>query len=179
MSFARVLIGLGEFALSLALVVLALWLTHRLFARLAAGLDEEKELKAGNVAAAILLAAVMIAPATIVLRTLTPVVHVFRVYMMGSDQQGISLGALVAYAAFYIVFVFALALVTLWLAIRLFDRLTPGVDEFAEIRRGNVAVALMMAGVILVVTLFMQEGIAALSRGLVPETSLGELKIMR
>ncbi|HBY92712.1 MAG: DUF350 domain-containing protein [Ardenticatenaceae bacterium] len=39
------------------------------------------------------------------------------------------------------------------LAMALFHRLTPGVDEFAELRRGNVAIAVVQFGFILSITL--------------------------
>ncbi len=39
------------------------------------------------------------------------------------------------------------------LAMVVFNRMTPGIDEFAEIRQGNVAVAIVQFGFILAMTL--------------------------
>ncbi|HBY92713.1 MAG TPA: hypothetical protein DEP84_01925 [Chloroflexi bacterium] len=39
------------------------------------------------------------------------------------------------------------------LAMVVFNRMTPGIDEFAELRQGNVAVAIVQFGFILSVTL--------------------------
>lgn len=38
-------------------------------------------------------------------------------------------------------------------AMAIFHRMTPGVDEFAELRRGNVAIAIVQFGFILSITL--------------------------
>jgi len=44
-----------------------------------------------------------------------------------------------------------LAIVAIYLALNILDKLTKGIDEFAELKKGNVAVALEMAGVIITV----------------------------
>jgi uncharacterized membrane protein YjfL (UPF0719 family) len=72
----------------------------------------------------------------------------------------------------------ALALLATWIAIRFFAFLTSGIDEFEEIRKGNVAVALVLASVVVVVSLFMQVGTAAIAGSLVPQTQLGEIRTM-
>ncbi|MGQ0548221.1 MAG: DUF350 domain-containing protein, partial [Armatimonadota bacterium] len=39
-------------------------------------------------------------------------------------------------------------------ALRIFNKVTPGVDEMAELRNGNVAVAIVMAATVLAMALF-------------------------
>jgi uncharacterized membrane protein YjfL (UPF0719 family) len=46
-----------------------------------------------------------------------------------------------------------LAVISILFAVWLFDRLTTQLDEFAELERGNVAVAALLAGVIIGVSL--------------------------
>jgi uncharacterized membrane protein YjfL (UPF0719 family) len=57
--------------------------------------------------------------------------------------------------------------------------MTRGIDEMAEIRRGNLAVAILLSAVIVVVAFFTQIGVSALASSLVPQTPLGEVKYMR
>lgn len=174
----HVLLGVGELILSVALVVLTLLLSYRLFGRLVLDLDGDKELKAGNLAASIVLVAVMVCPAAIVLSTMSSMVFLARSFFL-AGREDLSIFQLAGYAICWVALVLALSLFAMWLALRLFDRLTPGIDELDEVRKGNTAVALLMAGVIAIVSVSMQEGISTLSHTLVPQTALGELKIMK
>jgi uncharacterized membrane protein YjfL (UPF0719 family) len=174
----HVLLGVGELIVSVALVVLTLFLSYRLFGRLVVDLDGDKELKAGNLAAAIVLVAVMVCPAAIVLSTMSSMVFLARSFFL-AGREDLSLLQLAGYSICWVALVLALSLFSMWLALRLFDKLTPGIDELEEVRKGNTAVALLMAGVIAIVSVSMQEGISTLSHTLVPHTPLGELKIMR
>ncbi len=45
--------------------------------------------------------------------------------------------------------------------------MTKGVEEFEELKKGNVAVALEMAGVIIAVALIVQVGVLGITQGLV------------
>jgi uncharacterized membrane protein YjfL (UPF0719 family) len=52
-----------------------------------------------------------------------------------------------------------LALSAIIFAIGLFDRLTGQIDELAELQQGNVAVAAVMVGVVLAVSLLMSRAV--------------------
>jgi uncharacterized membrane protein YjfL (UPF0719 family) len=52
-----------------------------------------------------------------------------------------------------------LALSAIIFAVGLFDRLTGQIDELAELQRGNLAVAAVMVGVVLAVSLLMSQAI--------------------
>jgi len=60
-----------------------------------------------------------------------------------------------------------LAVATIYLALNILDRLTKGIDEFDELKKGNVAVALMMAGVIVATAVIIQSGVAGITSALV------------
>jgi len=47
----------------------------------------------------------------------------------------------------------ALGIVLMWVAYRLFDRLTPQVDFAEELKRGNVAVAIFIAALFIAIAL--------------------------
>ncbi len=60
-----------------------------------------------------------------------------------------------------------LAVAAIYLALNILDKLTKGVDEFEEIRKGNVAVALEMGGVIIAVAVIIQSGVIGITAALV------------
>jgi len=47
------------------------------------------------------------------------------------------------------------------------DRLTKGLDEFEELKKGNVAVALLMAGVIVATAVIIQSGVIGITSALI------------
>ena len=59
-----------------------------------------------------------------------------------------------------------LAIGSIYLAISIFDRLTRQIKAFEELRKGNVAVALEMAGIIIAVALIIQSGIVGITAAL-------------
>ena len=59
-----------------------------------------------------------------------------------------------------------LAIGAIYLALNILDKLTKGVEEFEELKKGNVAVALEMAGVIIAVALIIQSGIVGITTAL-------------
>ena len=174
----RTIISLGELGASIAMVVLSLYLVFRFFAPAMARLDIRRELLRGNIAAAIVVAAIMICPTLTLLNTITPMTYLVRSYFMSGLRHDMSELQLFAYVIGYFALILALALLATWIAIRFFAFLTSGIDEFEEIRKGNVAVALVLASVVGVVSLFMHVGTAAIGGSLVPQTQLGEIRTM-
>jgi len=59
-----------------------------------------------------------------------------------------------------------LAVVAIYIALSILDRLTTGLHEFEELKKGNVAVALEMAGVIIAVALIIQSGVVGITAAL-------------
>jgi uncharacterized membrane protein YjfL (UPF0719 family) len=59
-----------------------------------------------------------------------------------------------------------LAVWIIYLALNIFDKLTKGIDEFEEIRKGNVAVALEMAGVVVATAIIVQSGVIGITSSL-------------
>ncbi len=115
-----------------------------LFDRSTSDIDEWEALREGNVAVGVVLGAVVLA-VTIVLRPAmeAPLVsgdvgELRPLYGLVQNVLGLGIGIILA----------ALAVT---LGTWLFTRMTRELDEWAELRDGNVAVALLLSGVILAV----------------------------
>jgi uncharacterized membrane protein YjfL (UPF0719 family) len=59
-----------------------------------------------------------------------------------------------------------LAVVAIYIALKILDKMTKGIDEFKELDKGNVAVALEMAGVIIAVAIIIQSGVMGITSAL-------------
>jgi uncharacterized membrane protein YjfL (UPF0719 family) len=84
---------------------------------------------------------------------------------------GLVVGLILAVVALFVSLALAMKAVTL--AFGMFDKLTKGVDELAEIKRGNVAVGLLLSAVIFAIGNVISSGVTALTTSLMnPSLSL-------
>jgi uncharacterized membrane protein YjfL (UPF0719 family) len=159
MEIANAFIGLIQLLIAIILAVVALYIGFSVFSRITKGMDEEKELARGNPAVGIIIASIFFAIALVV----------------QSGIAGISVGIMKALAGDWLAIVASLiqlilgiilAIGAIYLALNILDRLTKGVDEFEEIKKGNVAVALMMAGVIVSTAIIIQSGVIGITSAL-------------
>ena len=148
----QLLISLAQIVIAVALAAVASYLGLLLFNRATRDLDEWAELRRGNAAMGFVLGGIILGIALILRPALTvpPAgdtgARLYPVFALLIQAAGIVVGLVLALSA--IIF-----------AVGLFDRLTGEIDELAELQRGNMAVAAIMVGVILAVSLLMSEAI--------------------
>jgi len=143
----------------------ALYIGFLVFGRITRDVDEQKELAKGNVAFGIVVAAIFVAIAVVVQSGITGIsVGVSKASAAGLlSVDGLTI---ICVAVLQLVLGVVLAIIAIYLALAILDRLTTGVQEFEELKKGNVAVALEMAGVIIAVALIIQSGIVGITAGL-------------
>jgi uncharacterized membrane protein YjfL (UPF0719 family) len=129
-------------------------------------MDEEKELKRGNVAVGIIVAAVFVAIALVVQSGVSGLsVGINKALSVGI----LSVDGLLAICVAFIQLILGIVLAVgaIYLALNVLDKLTKGIEEFEEIKKGNVAVALMMGGVIIAVAVIIQSGVIGITAALI------------
>jgi uncharacterized membrane protein YjfL (UPF0719 family) len=160
MELVNAFVGLIQLIIAIILAVVALYIGYATFSKITRGMDETEELRKGNVAVGIIIAAILFAIAIVV----------------QSGIAGISIGIINALegdwwsliAAFIqLILGIILAIVVIYLALNIMDRLTKGLDEFEELKKGNVAVALLMAGVIVATAVIIQSGVIGITSALI------------
>jgi uncharacterized membrane protein YjfL (UPF0719 family) len=159
MAVESIIIGITQLIIAVVLAVVSLYIGFAMLDRLTKKIDEEKELAKGNTAVGILVASIFISIAIVV----------------QSGVAGISIGlkdavngniySLIA-SIIQLILGMILAVTGIYLSLNVFDRLTKEIDEFEEIRKGNVAVAVEMAGVIIAVALIIQSGVLGITSSL-------------
>ncbi|NYT06830.1 MAG: DUF350 domain-containing protein [Methanomicrobiales archaeon] len=159
MELVNAFVGLIQLIIAIILAVVALYIGYSTFSKITGGMDETSELKNGNVAVGIVIAAILFAIAIVV----------------QSGVAGISMGIMDALAGDWLSLVAAfiqlmlgiiLAIAAIYLSLNVMDRLTKDIDEFAELKRGNVAISLMMAGVIVATAVIIQSGVIGITSAL-------------
>jgi uncharacterized membrane protein YjfL (UPF0719 family) len=148
----QLLVSVAQIVIAVVLAAVASYLGLLLFNRATRDLDEWAELRRGNAAMGFVLGGIILGIALILRPTLTvpPVAdtgtRLYPVFALLIQAVAILVGLVLALSA--IIF-----------AVGLFDRLTGEIDELAELQQGNMAVAAVLVGVILAVSLLMSEAI--------------------
>ena len=134
------IVGVFQLLVAIVFAVVALYAGFLVLGWITKGIDEEKELAKGNAAVGVLVASVFIAIALVVQSGVSG--------LSVGINKALSIGILsgdgiltVVIAIVQLLLGIVLAVVAIYLAIYILDRLTKGVEEFEELKKGNVAVA--------------------------------------
>jgi uncharacterized membrane protein YjfL (UPF0719 family) len=166
MLLENIVVGIIQLVIAIIFAVVALYVGFSVLNKITKGIDEEKELAKGNTAVGVIVAAVFIAIAVVVQSGVTGLsVGINKALSLGILSVD---GILVVIAALLqLVLGIVLAIVAIYLALNILDKLTKGIEEFEEIKKGNVAVALEMAGVIIAVAVIIQSGVIGITAALI------------
>ena len=165
MLLVNAIVGLVQLIIAVIFSVIALYIGFKTLARITKNIDQEKELEKGNPAVGIIVAAVFVAIALVVQSGVSGLyVGINKAASVGL----LSFDGLFAISAAFIQLILGivLAVAAIYLAINILDKLTHRVDQFNEIKKGNVAVALEMAGVIIAVAVVIQSGVLGITAAL-------------
>lgn len=152
---SQLLLGLVQVALAVILSAVTVFLTVYLFQWFTRDLDEWQALRQGNPAVGVVLGAVLIAVAMILRPALSLDTTAWDV---GSGLFVTGLLAECLQLAVGLVF----AVITVAAAVAIFAWLTRGIDEIAELKSGNLAVAGLLAGVVIGIGLMVSQPLAHL-----------------
>lgn len=159
MAIESIIIGIVQLIIAVILAVVSLYMGFAILDRMTSNIDEEKELAKGNVAVGILVASIFVSIAIIVQSGVAGISIGLR------DAVNGNIYSLIA-SVIQLMVGMILAIAGIYLSLNIFDKLTKGIDEFEEIRKGNVAVALEMAGVVIAVALIIQSGVLGITSSL-------------
>lgn len=124
----------------LALTAGAIYSGISLFDRLTPGLDEWKEIRKGNPAVALLVAALTLAIVLLVSARIGD----FVFYIQPDLPPLLSVKLLAIMFINYVLGLLAAVLIA-FVTINLIDRITPDLEELSELKKGNLAVAMILA----------------------------------
>jgi uncharacterized membrane protein YjfL (UPF0719 family) len=159
MTLENAIIGIIQLVISIVLAVIALYIGFSVLGRITSGIDEEKEISKGNAAVGILVAAVFISIAIVVQSGVAGISIGIRNALNGDFYS-------LAASVIQLILGIILAVVAIYIALKILDKMTKGIDEFKELEKGNVAVALEMAGVIIAVAIIIQSGVMGITSAL-------------
>jgi len=150
----QLIVSVANIIIAVILGVIASYIGVWLFAKSTRHLDDWGEVRRGNTGMGVVMGAIIIGIAIILkpavdLPLTIEITNPFLVLL--GELVGIAAGLLLAVSA--IVF-----------SAGMFDRLVGDIDELSELQRGNLAVAVIMAAVILAVSLLISGAVASIIR---------------
>ena len=159
MTLESIIIGITQLIIAIILAVVSLYIGFAMLSRMTSKIDEEKELAKGNTAVGILVASIFVSIAIVVQSGVTGISIGLKDAVAGNIYSLIA-------STIQLILGILLAIGVIYLALNIFDKLTKEIDEFEEIRKGNVAVAIELAGVIIAVALIVQSGVLGITSAL-------------
>jgi uncharacterized membrane protein YjfL (UPF0719 family) len=145
----------------------ALYIGFSVLGKITKGIDEQKELAKGNVAVGILVASVFIAIGIVVQSGVSGVAGGLKSALAANDLLSFEGIMPIVLGIVQLILGIVLAVAAIYLALNILDRLTKGIEEFEELKKGNVAVGLEMAGVIITVAIIIQSGVMGITAALI------------
>lgn len=174
----RLMTSLFEFSLAVIMTGLVIVITYKIFIKANPDFNMEEEIKKGNVAVGILMAAILFSASMIIHKGMESVVNMFRLYMSAPSESVLNLWKITLISFGHLSMSMLLAFVTIKITLRLFGKLDKELQAGKELQKGNVAVGILLAGVVLVAALYVGEGVSSISKALVPQPSIGQIEIL-
>jgi uncharacterized membrane protein YjfL (UPF0719 family) len=170
--------GLIQLIIALFAAIFIFFFGFKIFSLLTKKIDEIEELKGNNLAIAILMAAFIFSMMLIIRAAVDPANSALGEAFKKTATSTDVTKAIIRIVAFFILSgIFAF--IMLWLAMKAFMLLTASLDEMAEIKNKNVAVAVIIGILLISSALILQHGLTILLQGLIrtPKVESGLLNL--
>ncbi len=177
MSGQQILFGLLEFLVSIFVSFVLIFGSYRLFLILTPRFDEERQLRMKNTSVGIILGSILFGEALVVKQAIYPAMAVIQIFILGQEKSALSFVKMLGFSVGYVFLAGILALICILFSFWLFNKLTPRIDHFEEIKKNNIAVALFMALVIVAICLLISSGVSGLTKALIPFPEVGSIPL--
>jgi len=166
------LVGIAKLLFGIMVGVVGISIAARVATRVGGFHSVDEGLRAGNNAIGVTVAGSLIAMGILVQHAVRGTFGALDLLLHRSGEA-LGVGWIFVYGVLHVALALGVGAGILVIGMRTFVRLTPEVDEIAEIRDGNVASALVLAAVMVVMALLAQQGVETILDGLLPLPTLG------
>ena len=164
--------GLGKVVFGILVGAAGIFSASRILGRLLRWGASDDEIRGGNMANAVLTASALLAFGILVQHAVTATWSAMDLTYRGRDIGASAIARFAAYGLAHVAVSLVVGTGALAIGVWIFGRLTRGVDELAEVRRGNIAPALVLGAVMLVMALVVAPGLQTMLDGLLPLPTL-------
>ena len=174
----RIIVAIFHFLLMVVSSGLVVTLTYRVFIGANPDFHMGNEIRDGNTATGVLVAAILYGASLIMMAGTQTSVEMFRMHMLAPGEATESLFNLFWIILAHMAVSLLLSVISISTTLRLFGRLTRReLHAGQELKRGNTAVGIVLASVVIVSSLYVRDGVLSLSKALAPQPSFGRIQI--
>lgn len=166
------LIGLGKIVFGILVGAAGVWLGSRVLGRLLRLGEMDAELRQGNTAVAVLSGAGLISLGLLAQHAVSATFAAVDLMYRGHRISAPMVGKFLFYGVAHVALSLAVGALAIAIGVFVFNRLTAGVDEVEEIKKGSVAPALVLGAVMIVIALMAAPGLETALDGLLPLPTL-------
>ena len=160
LAILEILISIG---ITVAIIFVSFKILKLLFFRSA-------DLRGDNMAFTIFTSGIILSIGLILSEILPSITNVIR--LSTTQTETVDTTTIISYSGLYLAIGFIMAVFINATAFLLISMLTKGINEFREIQRNNVSVAILVVTILLSITLIVKESIALLISALIPYPEL-------
>lgn len=156
-------LALLEILLSIVITVVIIFVSFKMLKRL---FFRKEDLGGSNLAFTIFTSGIVLSIGLILSEILPSITNVIRLSLNQTDS--IDVLTIAKYSGIYLLIGFVMAVFINTAVFFLLSILTKGVDEFKEIQRNNLSVAIIVVATLISITLIAKDSIALLVSSLIP-----------
>jgi uncharacterized membrane protein YjfL (UPF0719 family) len=183
MFVVRLMVSLFELALMTVMSGVIIYVIYRVFIKANPDFDMEEEIRNGNKAVGLLVATIMISAALLLEKGLGASVGMFRLSVSAPTELSLPIWQTILLSLGHLVLSLAIAVFTVSVTLRLFGimerKTNPEMRLGEHLRRGNLAVGIVLSAAVFIATHYVGEGVSALTKALVPQPKIGTIQIMK
>lgn len=163
MNSQLLILAILEILISIAFTVLIIFTSYKLLKFL---FFRNSDLRGDNMSFTIFTSGIILSIGLILSEILPSITNIIR--LLTTQTESVDIPKIMAYSGLYLLIGFVMAVFINVAVFFLFSLLTKGINEFKEIQRNNVSVAILVVAILLSITLIVKESIALLISALVP-----------
>jgi uncharacterized membrane protein YjfL (UPF0719 family) len=179
MFFTRVLVSGMHFALMVVMSAFVIYITYRIFIKANPDFNMEKKIADGNVAVGILVGTILFCASNILMAGADSSIQMMRMHMLAPTDDGPGALKIAGLIMAHLTVSMVLAVFSISVTLRMFGRLTTEMEEGKELEKGNVAVGVLLSAVVIVSSMYIKDGVSALSKALTPQPSIGRIEVLK
>lgn len=178
MDTSLLLFGLAKVVFGIFVGAVGIFIASRGLHRLLGSGEIDSQTKEGNLAIGVLKAGSLVALGMLFQHPVSATFSAFDLMYSGGMLEGGALVKVLVYALSHLGLSIVVSASVLALGTMIFTALTRGVDEMEEIRKGNVAPAIVLSAVMVVLALLTSPGLDNALQGLLPLPELGRDQVI-
>ena len=156
-------LAIVEVILSIVISVTVIFVSYKILKRL---FFRDEDLAGDNLAFTIFTSGIVLSIGIILSEILPSITNVIR--LSSTQNESIDTVTIVTYSGLYLFIGFLISVCINISVFVLFSILTRGINEFKEIQRNNVSVAILVGAILISITLIVKDSIALLISAIIP-----------